>query len=287
VVVTHGSAATIADTIASLAALSLEQVVVVDNDSPDETVTVVREVLPDHGVLVQGPNVGFGAGNNRGVAAPTRPWDVVLFLNPDATLAPGDFTAMLAYLDAHPTVGMVGGAIWRAGIALPSGGREASVLTEWRRELPRVVGRWLPDRPLPAGELRTGDVTYVEGACMLARRSAFDAVGGFDEEFFLFFEEIDIARRMRAAGWQVHLVADARVQHLVAASRSGTRFSGEPHFAASTYRYLRTHRSRLAATVWFAGMRVLWALRSAVGRMDAADRRARVAAVRQMTARMS
>jgi N-acetylglucosaminyl-diphospho-decaprenol L-rhamnosyltransferase len=286
VVVTHGSAATIADTIASLAALPLEQVVVVDNDSPDETVTVVRKVLPAHGVLVQGDNVGFGAGNNRGVAALTRSCETVLFLNPDATLAPDDFAALLAYLDAQPTVGMVGGAIWRAGVPLPSGGREASVLTEWRRELPRMVGRWLPDRPLPPSEVRTGEVTYVEGACMLVRRSAFEAVGGFDEQFFLFFEEIDIARRMRAAGWQVHVVADARVEHVVAASRSGTRFSGEPHFAASTYRYLRIASSRLAASVWFAGMRVLWALRCVAGRMTADDRRARVAAVRRMAERM-
>jgi N-acetylglucosaminyl-diphospho-decaprenol L-rhamnosyltransferase len=287
VVVTHGSAVTIADTIASLAALPLEQVVVVDNDSPDATVTVVREVLPANGALVEGPNVGFGAGNNRGVAALTLPCEAVLFLNPDATLAANDFSALLAYLDAHPAAGMVGGAIWRAGVPLRSGGREATVLTEWRRELPSAVGRWLPQRPLEPGDMHTGEVTYVEGACMLVRRSAFDEVGGFDEGFFLFFEEIDIARRMRAQGWQVHVVDDARVEHVVAASRSGTRFSGEPYFAASTYRYLRLHRSRRAAATWFAGMKVLWALRSAVGRMDADDRRARTATVRAMAERMS
>lgn len=286
-VVTHGSAATVADTIASLAALPLEQVVVVDNDSPDETVTVARQVLPANGLLVEGDNVGFGAGNNRGVAALTEPCEAVLFLNPDATLTSRDFAALLAYLDAHPSVGMVGGAIWRAGTALQSGGREASVLTEWRRELPGAIGRWLPDRPMRPDELRTGDVTYVEGACMLVRRAAFDEVGGFDEQFFLFFEEIDIARRLRARGWQVHVVADARVEHVVAASRSGTRFSGEPHFAASTYRYLRVSRSRSAAALWFAGIRLLWSLRSSLGRMAADDRKARVAAVRQMAGRMS
>lgn len=286
-VVTHGSAATVADTIASLAALPLEQVVVVDNDSPDDTVTLVRGVLPASGVLVEGDNVGFGAGNNRGVAALTKPCEAVLFLNPDATLDPADFMAMVSHLESHPMVGMVGAAMWRAGIPLQSGGREASVLTEWRRELPALVGRWLPGRPLHPAELQTGDVTYVEGACMLVRRTAWDAVGGFDEGFFLFFEEIDIARRMRAQGWQVHLVADARVEHVVAASRSGTRFSGEPHFAASTYRYLRISRSRLAAAVWFRGVRVLWMLRSLLGRMTAEDRKARVAAVRQMAEQMS
>lgn len=283
--VTHRSAATIADTIVSLRALPLQQVVVVDNDSPDETVTVVERNLPAGGVLVRARNAGFGAGNNRGAAAATKPWDAVLFLNPDATVEAADFVRLTEHLDAHPTVGMVGAAMWRRGEPQRSGGRDATVLTEWRRELPRWLAWWLPNRPLPPGALSTGPVAYVEGACMLVRRAAFEAVQGFDEGFFLFFEELDLGRRLRAAGWDVHLVADARVEHVIAGSRASVPLQGEPHFAASTYRYLAKWQGRRRAEIWRRGVETIWRAKVLAGRMSSVDRAALTAAVREQRRR--
>lgn len=282
VVVTHQSEDTVATTLRALAQLPLEEVIVVDNDSTDETSHVAAAALPANGRLVRQANRGFGAGNNRGVAELTAPAEFVLFLNPDAAIDRPSFERLLAYVDAHPTVAMVGPSVWRDGEELRSAGRDASVLTEWARELPRALSRWLPARPLEPGTARTGPVGYVEGACMLVRLEALRAVGGFDEGFFLFFEELDLARRLRAAGWQTHLVADARVDHAVAASRRKTAFSGEPHFAASTYRYLHKRRSRAAARMWFTGVTALWAVRVRTGRMSAEDRDRRVEAVHRM-----
>src|SRR4051794_39365256 len=108
VVVTHRSAATVARTLDCTARLAVQEVVVVDNDSPDETVTVVEAHLPANGLLVRQANVGFGAGNNAGVSALTAWTDAVLFLNPDATIEPDDLRTLLRRLAANDRLGVVG-----------------------------------------------------------------------------------------------------------------------------------------------------------------------------------
>src|SRR3954471_21907512 len=280
VVVTHRSAATVAHTLDCTARLPVHEVVVVDNDSPDETVAVVEAHMPVNGRLVRQPNLGFGAGNNAGVRALTTPADAVLFLNPDAAIEPNDLRTLLRRMTADDTVGVVGPRMFRSGVPIGSSGREATALTEIERALPSPVRKLLPRRPASPDEARTGPVGYVEGACMLVRRKAFDEVGGFDEQFFLFFEELDLAQRMVRAGWTVELVAEAAAEHAVATSRAATRLRGEPHFVASTYRYLAKWRGPRSANGWFAAIRAIWAAKVALRRMPAEDRRTLVDAVR-------
>lgn len=115
---------------------------------------------------------------------------------------------------------------------------------------------------------------------MLVRRTAFEQVGEFDERFFLFFEELDLAQRLRAAGWSVELVAEAKAEHEVATSRASTRLGGEPFFVASTYTYLSKWRSRASAEGWFAAVRVIWWAKVVLRRLTADDRRTLVDAIR-------
>ena len=279
VVVTHRSAATVARTLECAAQLPAAEVVVVDNDSPDETVAVINGHLPANGRLVQQRNVGFGAGNNAGVHALTTPVDAVLFLNPDAVIQPEDLRALLRHMEANDRLGMVGPRMYRDGVPIGSSGRVASAFTEIERALPSPVRKLFPRRPAQASDARTGPVGYVEGACMLVRRKAFDHVGEFDEQFFLFFEELDLAQRLRRAGWSVELVAEAAAEHQVATSRASTTLGGEPFFMASTYRYLAKWRGRRSAEGWFAAVRMIWWVRVALGRLPASDRRILVDAV--------
>ena len=279
VVVTHQSEDTVATTLRALAQLPLEEVIVVDNDSTDETSHVAAAALPANGRLVRQANRGFGAGNNRGVAELTAPAEFVLFLNPDAAIDRASFDRLLAHIDAHPTVAMVGPSVWRDGEALRSAGRDASVLTEWARELPRALSRWLPARPLEPGAARTGPVGYVEGACMLVRLEALRAVGGFDEGFFLFFEELDVGNRLRAKGWQVHHVADAFAGHEQSTSRKAVTGGAQEHYWASTWLYLRSYRGRASAAAWSAAARATWRLRRTTGRMDPATHQRWLAAL--------
>jgi GT2 family glycosyltransferase len=280
IVVTHRSAATVARTLECAARLPAQEVVVVDNDSPDETVAVVKGHLPANGRLVQQANVGFGAGNNAGVRALATPVDALLFLNPDAVIEPHDLHVLLQRMAADARLGIVGPRMYRAGEAIGSSGRDASALTEIERVLPAPVRRMLPRRPAGPAEARTGPVAYVEGACMLVRSTAFAEVGEFDETFFLFFEELDLAQRMRRAGWSVGLVAEASAEHEVAASRGSTRLGGEPFFVASTYRYLSKWRGRSSAEAWFAAVRMIWSAKVALRQLPSDDRRVLVDAVR-------
>lgn len=285
VIVTHRSASTIARTLECAAQLPVEQVVVVDNDSPDETVAVVKAHLPANGSLVRQRNVGFGAGNNAGVHALTKPVDAILFLNPDAVIDAGSLTLLAEYVEAHPRIALVAPRMFRGREPIGSSGRDATALTELERTLPVPIRRFLPRRPIDPALAHTGAVAYVEGACMLIRRDAYDAVGGFDEGFFLFFEELDIAQRLRRASWEVHLVAEASADHEVAASRASTELGGEPHFVASTYRYLAKWRGRRSAQLWFAAVRGIWSAKVLAGRLPRAHGSLLVEAVKAEQAR--
>lgn len=286
VTVTYASASTIADCLTALPTTSLGAVVVVDNASPDDTVAVVESLALPGVTLVHRPNLGFGAGNNAGVAALPPDVEHVLFLNPDAVIAPADIERLSSYLDAHPSVAMAGPRLYKGGAPIHSAGRWPSVATEVRPLLPRVLSRRLPDRRHDPSYDVTGPVATVEGACMMARRSMLDEVGGFDQRYFLFFEELDLARRFGRRGWSVHLVADASAEHLVAASRSTTSHGARPELVRSQAKFFTKWGDTALLRVWPRAARASWWLRARLGRLTQAERAALREALRDgLTAR--
>jgi N-acetylglucosaminyl-diphospho-decaprenol L-rhamnosyltransferase len=250
VIVTYRSAATIDAALGTLPLEELGATVVVDNCSDDDTCARVRE----HAVtlVVNEANTGFGAACNSGLAwlAENRPCDFVLFLNPDATIERRDLTLLIDHLEATPSCAVVGPRLHRDGEPLSSAGRRASLLTELRLVAPVALARRLPTRRYAPGFDVTGPVGYVEGACFLARRSALEAVGGFDERYFLFYEELDLAHRLAAAGWSVDLCAAARATHAVAHSRATVEHRGKRHLLTSAERYLRRWHGPAAAAAF-------------------------------------
>jgi len=237
--------------------------------------------VPGVTVVAGESNVGFGAACNRGAALVAPAADLLLFLNPDARITAAGLLRLAGHLDAHPRAGLVGPRLWRDGQPLPSSGERATLRSELRRYAPGTLARRLPNRRHDPHRDLTGPVAYVEGACMLARRTAFDEVGGFDPAYFLFFEELDIADRLRACGWTVELVADAAAEHEVAASRRSTGDDSRPVLVESTVRYLAKHRGPVAARLWVWAVRPLWALRVRRGQLSRAERAAYVAATRR------
>ncbi|HEX8004634.1 MAG TPA: glycosyltransferase family 2 protein [Mycobacteriales bacterium] len=274
VTVTYASAPTIAACLTALPTEALGAVVVVDNSSPDDTVAVVESLALPGVTLVHRPNLGFGAGNNAGVAALPPVVEHVLFLNPDAVIAPADIERLAAYLDAHPSVAMAGPRLYKSGAPIHSAGRWPTPLTEIKPLLPRLLGRRLTDRRLDPAYDVTGPVATVEGACMMARRAALEAVGGFDQRFFLFFEELDLARRFAAKGWAVHLVAEASAEHLVAASREGTAHGARPETVRSQAKFFTKWGDSAVLAVWPRVARASWWLRARLGKLPAAERAA-------------
>lgn len=255
----------------------LHGVVVVDNASPDDSAAIAERV-PGVRVVRMPDNRGFGAGCNAGVAA--LPGSThVLFLNPDAVIESADLLRLLDHLHRHPRCAIAAPRLFRDDEALPSAGHEAGLRTELRNVVPTPLARLFPERRLPGSYDRTGPVGYVEGACFLTRADALRQAGGFDEAFFLFFEELDLARRLRHDGWTVDLVATARAEHLRAVSRRTLADGGRSHLLRSTVLYLQ-RRAAWRARVFVVVARACWSLRRRLGGLDAERARAMSDAVR-------
>ncbi len=184
------------------------EVIVVDNGSHDGSVAMVEERFPQVRLLRNEENVGFGRANNQGMAVARGRY--FFLLNSDAEVLPGALEQMVAYAETHPGVGVVGARLrfpdgrWQAeGMAFPS---------LWT-EFVRMTGL---DRVVTVGEHR-GDQPYetdwVQGAAMLIRREVWESVGGFDEGFFLYGEEVDWCARIQAAGWRIAVVPQAEIIH--------------------------------------------------------------------------
>ncbi len=204
------------DCLAALAAQTLApaQIVVADNGSKDGSVALLRAHHPHVDVLELGRNHGFAGGANRGVRATTAAW--VCVLNSDATPAPD----WLAQLTAAPRDART----WALGSVLVSAasGRIESAGDQYAPA--GYAYKLLRDRPLAALPAEPYPVFAAPGAAPVFRRDVFDALGGYEERFFLYYEDVDLAFRAVLAGYHALLVPSARVTHrLGATTRSHAR----------------------------------------------------------------
>ena len=216
VVVSCNSAAEIGDCLASLGEAA--EVVVVDNASADETREVVSRDHPQVRLIANRENRGFAAGANQGVSATTSP--LVLFLNPDAVLTT-DLGALAAALQ-EPGVAAAGGRLvdWQGrtqtGFTIRAFPTVASLACE-----ALLLNRLWPRNPvnrryrcLDLDHNQPQDVDQPAGAFLMVRRAALEAAGGFDERFFpLWFEDVDLCRRLRRAGYRIRYVPDCVARH--------------------------------------------------------------------------
>src|SRR6185503_11528018 len=197
VVVSYETRETLLECLAAFVAEPTASVVVIDNASRDGTAAAVRERFPSVRLVANAENVGFARACNQGARESRARY--LLFLNPDATLAPGSLGALAAILEARPRVGVVGPRTRSAnGDIQVSTGPDLSLVSEIRqRRLVRGVARRDAAILVEAEGLHAveREVDWVSGACLMIRREAFDAVSGFDERFFLYEEDADLCRR--------------------------------------------------------------------------------------------
>jgi N-acetylglucosaminyl-diphospho-decaprenol L-rhamnosyltransferase len=201
--------------------------VVVDNGSTDGTVELVRERYPDVR-LVEQENRGMGGGNNTGMRSSDGRY--FFLLNPDAWVVGGGLERLVEFADAHPEAAVVGPRLLNTDGTLQRSVRGEPTL--WRLATEYWFIRKLAPRsrllnPLYAGgfahdEVREADWLY--GPALLVRREAADAVGLFDEDFFMFSEETDWLTRFRRAGWKVLFFPGAEVVHVGGASHGGRMY---------------------------------------------------------------
>jgi GT2 family glycosyltransferase len=270
------------------------ETILVDNASEDDTVGRARASHPDVAVIVHRSNRGYAAACNAGLRAVRG--RAILFLNSDTTLAPEAPGRLLAALEAEPGVGVLGPRLrGRDGALQPSVRKDPSpraLLHQHTalRGLRFLRGHEARYKMRSFGHDERADVEVVMGSALLARREALEEAGPFDEGYFMYFEEADLCRRVRAAGWRVVFDPSAEVTHLGGESARHAGAFLEAAYARSLLRYVRRWEGRLRG-VFFAALFVpAWALRrllgtlrdgalallgSATGRPDVAARRAR------------
>lgn len=223
VIVNYNAGGFLSGCVASALAEGARSVIVVDNASGDDSLALLEQSCPDKSrlkILRNAANLGFAAACNIGVHASTQPF--ILFLNPDATLAPGALACLMEALAAAEDAGMAGGLLCNPDGSEQPGGRRVFP-TPGRAfmrafGLSRLAGRfpgWFPDfllheAPLPAEAVA---VEAISGACMLVERAAMEDVGLWDEGYFLHCEDLDWCMRFRRKGWRILFVPGARVVH--------------------------------------------------------------------------
>jgi N-acetylglucosaminyl-diphospho-decaprenol L-rhamnosyltransferase len=197
--------------------------VVVDNGSDDGSVDALLRAIPGTRVVTAPGNVGYARAANLGIAATRAP--IVAVLNADLTLETGTAKAMVARFDEEPGLGACGPRIRNLdGTDYPSARNSPSVPLAVAHGL---VGLWWPTnrftaryRQLYADPSRPRSVDWVSGAAIWFRRSALDVVGGWDERYFMYMEDLDLCWRLRTAGFDIAYEPAGGVTHVQGASTS-------------------------------------------------------------------
>jgi len=253
------------------------EVILVDNASTDGGIEDVATAFPSVRILRNEGNPGFGAANNRAVRESAG--EFLLFLNTDTILQPG---AVPALLDA---VRLDAGTVAAGPLLFPS---EAKVQVSFGNRVDffgQLVQKFVLN-PFRKRTLRrnprTREAGWLSAACLLCRRSAFEAAGGFDERFFLYFEDIDLCVRLRAAGGRLFFVPAARVFHEGGAT-TGTRPAAcRFEYRKSQMTFYRKHASRGSLRLLRACLRTNLGFQKLIGRFRGGEGRSRWAAYREL-----
>jgi N-acetylglucosaminyl-diphospho-decaprenol L-rhamnosyltransferase len=240
----------------------VERVIVVDNASGDGSGETLRSEIASLGisdwglVLDASNNHGFGAGNNLGAESAIQPdakHDILWFLNPDTLVDDLDLPKILNWFRSYEDVGIVGTGLANDRNSKELGGhRDASPMSEFIESAGKlgVLNRFaISDESLD----RPGPVDWVSGASLLIRTDVFEQLGGFDEGFFLYFEEVDLCRRARDAGWKVVYEPRTCVVHLEGATTGVSQAKPMPRYwYESRRRYFVKHYGVLG--LWAADL---------------------------------
>lgn len=275
VVVNYNAAGHLVPCVSSLLAEGLGEVVIVDNASVDGSERVLAESGLPARFVPTGANLGYGAGANVGIRL-TRA-DLVLVCNPDLVVEPGSVQALTRALLADPRRAIVGPRIVSADGSLYPSARTFPALGDAIGHaflgLVAPRNRWSARyKMLGWDHAAPAEVDWVSGACFLGRRAALEELGGFDESYFMYSEDVDLCWRAWKAGWKVAYEPAATVRHDqgVSADRHPYRMIAEHHRSLMRFAYRTTRGWRRALLPLVAAGLVLrtvlaWAQRYRLG----------------------
>ncbi|NIN66421.1 MAG: glycosyltransferase [Anaerolineae bacterium] len=225
------------------------QVIVVDNDSNDGSVEMLKEAFPEIHVIANDRNLGFTKGNNQGLALSDARY--VLLLNPDTEVVGDALGEMVAYMDDHPTAGALGPQLLYPDGQVQSSRRrfpdlrtayvESTFLQSWFAQSGTLERYYVLDR----SDDETQAVDWLVGACLLIRRETLEEVGSLDESYFMYSEELDWCYRAKKRGWEVVYLPTAQAIHHVGKSSEQVLPVQHIQFQRSKVLFFKKHHGRL------------------------------------------
>jgi GT2 family glycosyltransferase len=235
------------------------ELIVVDNASPDGDVDSLKRLFPEIQLLKNSKNIGFGSANNIGFRHSTG--DNILFLNPDTKLVGSAINILLAHLDSLKRAGILGCRLLNSDLSIQTSCIQTfpTILNQaldsdfLRKCWPRspLWGTWplFDDSPTPA------KVEVISGACMMVKRDVFERIGMFNEQYFMYAEDLDLCRKAIRAGYNNYLISEAAIIH------HGGK-SSNPQIATvikwqSILQYLVKHHGRTYAVLFRVVMSVM------------------------------
>ncbi|MDJ0601647.1 MAG: glycosyltransferase family 2 protein [Crocosphaera sp.] len=259
-------------------------VTVVDNDSQDGSAEKIEAAIQKEGwsswvsFLPSGKNGGFAFGNNvaiRPVLNSENSSPYFLLLNPDTVIHPGAIKTLIDFMNNHPDVGIAGSRLEEPdGTPQRSAFRFHSIFSEFDDGLrlgivSKLLNRWIVAPPVPDSHCKTD---WVAGASMIIRREVFETIGLLDEDYFMYFEEVDFCLRANKAGWPCWYVPESRVIHFVGQSSGVTNtkippkrrpqywFDSRQRFFIKNYGLVYTVFTDFFAIIGF----ILWNFRASI-----------------------
>ena len=223
--------------------LAMTNVIVVDNASTDGSPEMVEREYPEAKLIRSAENLGFARANNLVLNDITTPY--VAFINSDVVVHPGCLETLVRFLKAHPGVGLCGPKVFGGDGRLQLTHRRLPTLwnTLWRSlALDTVVQRFAQGMNRTPQESESHSVEALTGCFWLARRKAINEVGGLDERFFMYAEDIDWCMRYRQAGWNIMYVPEATATHFGGASSANAPLRYSLEMLRANIVYSRKHR---------------------------------------------
>jgi GT2 family glycosyltransferase len=227
------------------------EIIVADNASTDGSAVLVEKQYPGVKLLRGERNLGFGRANNAAAGASRGPF--ILFVNTDVVVHPGALALLLKEMRESPSTGAAGPALLNPGdVFQVSFGGKVNFFTEALR---KGLFNRLKSRALKKSRERR-EVGWVSGAFLLIRRQAFLDAGGFDENLFLYFEDIDLCARIGKLGFKVVFLPEAISFHWGGAAAAGLGLRSRLEYRRSQLYYYRRHNSKFSLNLLRAYLRL-------------------------------
>ncbi len=220
------------------------EIIVVDNNSSDDSVASIRRHFPDVKVLDQTKNLGFGKANNLGVKAATG--EYVALINSDCIINDTSLIPLVDYLKQNPKCGLVAPKLLLEDNQTPQSaavGAEPTLLTLVTRNQSKyddvLTSQSTPFHP-----------DWVTGAAMVLPKKVYETIGGFDEAMFMYYEDVDLCRRVKEAGYDITWIPEATLVHLGGKSSPSTWGRKKRYYQAQLYYFRKHHGLGMAVLVW-------------------------------------